>query len=244
MRKFFSFSVLLALCLCLSALAGCHTPTSPNNEASHENAVPDPANMTFHFDSYDDMIWTLAQRGFLTGNTAIQSLKDTLGDPYTRFIDRVSTDKAFPHPTLNGEPIPYRNQEGFSNITFFADELYGLPWVWYFPEVSTGENFYIAVTYLPDDLTTTSESQTASEVIRVLSHESPNLHNLGDQHKSIRNREIPLRDRTVTALVVEYKDDTRSSILFVYDDLLVLVRCNPTVWSEAWFASLGFDPVG
>jgi len=39
---------------------------------------------------------------------------------------------------------------------------------------------------------------------------------------------------------MEYKEDTRSSIYFVYDELLVLVRCDLEVWDEQWFSNLSF----
>ena len=133
--------------------------------------------------------------------------------------------------------MTYRNKEGFSNITFFVRELYGLPWVWYFPSVSTDENFYIGVTYLPEGVDATS----ASAAIKALSPNSANLNNLGKQHESIYERPLKLRNCEVTALIIEYKEDTRNSVLFVYGDLLISVRCDPTVWNDEWFSGLSFE---
>lgn len=82
---------------------------------------------------------------------------------------------------------------------------------------------------------------TASEVIKELSPNSPNINNLGKQHESIYNQSIMLEDREVTALVIEYKNDNRNSTIFVYDDLLVEIKSNPEVWSTQWFATLSFD---
>ena len=83
-------------------------------------------------------------------------------------------------------------------------------------------------------------NMTASEVIKELSPNSANIDNLGAQHESIYNKQMKLNDREVTALVIEYKEDARESIFFIYDDLLVLVRCDSDVWSEEWFADLSF----
>ncbi len=193
---------------------------------------------TFGFDSYKDMIKAFGKHDFNPVSYSIQDLKKHMGEPYTHFVDKVNTDKSFPQPLIDNKPITYRNKEGFSNITFLVNELYDLPWIWYFPNVSTGENFYISMTYLPN-----SEKQrnmTASEVIKELSPNSANIDNLGAQHESIYNKQMKLNDREVTALVIEYKEDTRDSIFFVYDDLLVLVRCDSDVWSEEWFADLSF----
>lgn len=64
---------------------------------------------------------------------------------------------------------------------------------------------------------------------------------IGTQHKNLYNKQLNLNDRKVTALVTEYKEDTRDIIFFVYEGLLVLVRCNPEVWTEDWFDGLSFD---
>ena len=221
---------------CVSVFSGC-SDQSLSNSSGNENAV-NPPNSTFNFDSYDEMITAFSSKEQNSEGYTIRGLERLMGKPYAHFVDKVNSDKSFPHPMLEGNPIIYRNKEGFSNITFFGNELYNLPWIWYFPTVSTGENFYIAITYLPD-----SESQRnmiASDVIKELSPKSPNVNNLGEQHQSIYNQQITLKDREVTALIVDYKTDTRNSIFFVYDDLLVMVRCDPKVWSEQWFASLSF----
>ncbi len=232
MKKILSF--LLIVLICVSAFSGCSDRSLGNG---NENAE-DPPNSSFGFDSYDEMINAFSSREQNSEGYTIQGLKRLMGESYAHFVDKVNSDKSFPHPMLDENTIPYRNQEGFSNITFLGNELYNLPWIWYFPAVTTGENFYIAITYLPD-----SESQRnmiASEVIKELSPKSPNVNNLGEQHQSILNQQITLKDRDVTALIVYYKTDTRNSIFFVYDDLLVMVRCDPNIWSEQWFAALSF----
>ena len=122
----------------------------------------------------------------------------------------------------------------------FPSELYDLPWLWYFPACSG--NFYIQIACLPDGVLEKDSAPTASDVIKKLSPGSPNLNNLGPQHKAIYQQELKLRDRTVTALITEYKSDSRNSIAFVYGELLVIVRCDPAVWSPEWFSALSFVP--
>ena len=204
----------------------------PSGEAS-----PGLYQTTFHFDSYDEMIKDFRKYDITKSSYTIQVLVLMLGEPYAGFVERVKTDKSFPRPMQDGKEIEYRNKEGFHNITFFVRELYSLPWIWYFPSVSTYENFYIGVTYLPEGITDSS----ASDAIKSISPNSPNVNNLGEQHKNIYERQLKLYDRTVTALVIEYKEDARNSVFFIYGDLLILVRCNPDVWRDEWFARLSFE---
>ena len=234
-------SILFVLLLCLSAFAGCGDSSDLHGNPMDIDGTPDLANATFSFNTYDEML-----SAFLTYDTnkssyTIQDYKFMLGEAYTSFLEKIEANRSVPQPMLDNKSITYRNKEGFSNITFFVNELYGLPWIWYFPTVSTGENFYIAITYLPD--VERQRNMTASEVIKELSPKSANIDNLGDQHESIYNKQMKLNDREVTALVIEYKEATRDSIFFVYEDLLVMVRCNSDVWSDQWFSTLSFDTI-
>lgn len=234
-------SILFVLLLCFSAFAGCGDSSDLHGNPMDIDGTPDLANAPFSFNTYDEML-----SAFLTYDTnkssyTIQDYKFMLGEAYTSFLEKIEANRLVPQPMLDNKSITYRNKEGFSNITFFVNELYGLPWIWYFPTVSTGENFYIAITYLPDG--ERQRNMTASEVIKELSPNSANIDNLGKQHESICNRQIALGDREVTALIIEYKEDTRDSIFFVYEDLLVMVRCNSDVWSDQWFSTLSFDTI-
>ena len=159
-------------------------------------------------------------------------------DKITFFIEKLSSQNNAV-PNLDGKMIELRNKEGFTNISLYASEAYGLPCIFYHPSVSTGENYYIKITYLPDEIAS-QNNKVASEIIKELSPNAPNLDNLGNQHNNIYEQEITLADREVTALVYEYKNDSRNSTIFVYDDLLVEVRGNPDVWSALWFSNLSF----
>ena len=137
--------------------------------------------------------------------------------------------------------VELRDKDGFPNISLFVSEAYGLPWVYYYPSVSTGENFYIKITQFPNNVSHKENILAASGAIKELSPNSPNIDNLGEQHKNIYNQTIRLRDREVTALICEYKTDNRNSITFIYNDLLVEIRCDPKVWTDQWFSALSFE---
>ena len=234
-------SLLISLLLCVFAFAGCGDLSDSHDNPSDIDATPDLANASFNFNTYDEMLSAFLTYDSNKSSYTIQDYKLMLGEAYTGFLAKIEANRSVPQPMLDNKSITYRNKEGFSNITFFVNELYGLPWIWYFPTVSTGENFYIAITYLPDG--ERQRNMTASEVIKELSPNSANIDNLGKQHENICNRQIALGDREVTALVIEYKEDTRDSIFFVYEDLLVMVRCNSDVWSDQWFSTLSFDTI-
>lgn len=229
--------IILAVILC--AFPSCAKEPDPYGVPGVQDGEASPGlyQTTFHFDSCDEMIKDFRKYDLSKSSYTIQDLVPLLGEPYAGFVERVKTDRSFPRPMQDCKEIEYRNKEGFHNITFFVRELYGLPWIWYFPSEPTGENFYIGATYLPEEV----KDLTASAAIKAISPDSANINNLGSQHESISERQLTLADRTVTALVIEYKEDARNSVLFVYGDLLVLVRCNPAVWTDEWFARLSFE---
>ena len=76
--------------------------------------------------------------------------------------------------------------------------------------------------------------------IEKISPNSPNVNKLGKQHEKIYNQNIKLRDYEVEALIIEYKTDNRESIRFIYEGMLVEVRCDMDVWGEQWFSNLSF----
>lgn len=232
------------LCLGMCACSDIDNPSdaginsSPNNTASPNNAVIHP--LTYY--SLNDLKSSISQKN---ENKIYDKLKeDGIGneniDKIKFFVKKLQSHN-ITVPYLSGKVIQFRNREGFSNISLYASELYRLPWIFYHPSVSTGENFYIKIAYIPDSVLNKQKNPTASEVIKELSPGSPNIDIIGDQHKSIYNQNIRLEDREVTALVIEYKEDSRNSTIFVYDDLLIEVRSDPEVWGTQWFAALSFD---
>ena len=113
----------LAILMCLAAFSGCNKLSNLHGNVSNEDATPDVANSTFHFDSCEDMIKAFGKSGIDVSSYTIKELKVVMGEAYTRFVDKVDAEKSFPQPLIDNQPITYRNKEGFSNITFFVKEL-------------------------------------------------------------------------------------------------------------------------
>ena len=127
------FVVILAVAVCLPALSGCVQEPDFYDVAVMPNggeASPGLYQTTFDFDSYKEMIKAFREYDLSKSSYTIRDLIPLLGESYLAFVDRVRADKAFPQPVRGDEPIELRNEDGFSNITFFVSELYGLPWMY------------------------------------------------------------------------------------------------------------------
>ena len=245
----------IAVCICLIIIGTVavfeildNRDNNPGEANSHETPYAtegtekepaQPSLYPFDYDSILDFKKSLYNEGELYSKLSEYGVKSETLDKFKVFIEKLRSQNIIV-PYINGKVIELRNLEGYSNVSLFASELYELPWVFYHPSVSTGENFYIKMTYLPEAFTIT-ENLMASDIIKELSPNSPNLNNLGEQHEKIYNKQIQLHDREVMALVYEYKTDNRDSIKFIYDDFLVEVRCDPQVWNDNWFSSLSFE---
>ncbi len=143
-------------------------------------------------------------------------------------------------PYIDGKAIELRNEDGFSNITLFSSEKYGLPCIFYSPKVSNGDNLYITVTCIPDEILQEQESSTASDLIKIIAPGYPNIDNFGTRCSNVYNEVIKLSDREVDAMVYEYNNDNRNSTFFIYDHILVEVRNDPDIWGMQWFSTLSF----
>lgn len=207
--------------------------------SKNEGSQQPPQVSSFYYYSLFDFKSSVNSGTEIYSALSESGVKSETIDNLKGFIEKIRTqDIIVPH--LNGKVIEFRNEKGYPGISLITSELYGLPWVFYHPKVSNGENFYIKMTYLPDVMAKT-ENLTASDAIKALSPNFPNINNIGKQHEKIYNRNMKLKNREVIALVYEYKNDNRDSIIFVYEDLLVEVRCDTQVWNEQWFAGLSFD---
>jgi hypothetical protein len=241
MKKYISMIAIL-LCLCLAA---CGNASSDSSEVDLDNLSDTPTTSptqpkfdSFSFDSPSEFVTFLSKDTELYIALSEDGVNSEIIDTVKVFLKKLAVNKDY-IPLQNGKTMEY----GDAKISFYIREAYDQPCIFYHPYVTTGENFYIKTTYVPDHIAEELEDPTASEVIKELTPNGANLNNLGKQHKAIYNQKIQLADREVTALVFEFKTDSRNSYRFVYDDLLVEVRCNPEVWDAKWFATLSFGSI-
>jgi hypothetical protein len=189
--------------------------------SSNEDPAP-PQHASFDFDSYEKMIRDFKKSGLLAGSESIQGIKDSMGETYAAFVDKVAQDGEFPRPMLNSQPIPYQNKEGFSNITFFPGELYGLPWVWYHCLVE-GERVNIQITYPACKGVAVDPTKDASEMLKAIAPNAVNVDNFEDRpsYKAVYLQSIPMATGEVGVLVYELKD--RIMYTFFMGEAMVIV---------------------
>lgn len=192
-------------------------PGGPSNEAPSP-----PQHASFDFDSYEGMIRDFKKSGLLAGSESIQGIKDSMGETYAAFVDKVAQDGAFPRPMLNSQPIPYQNREGFSNITFFPSELYGLPWVWYHCLVE-GERVNIQITYPACKGVAVDPAKDVSEMLKAIAPNAVDPDNYKDRpnYEAVYLQSIPMATGEVGVLVYELKD--RTMYTFFMGEAMVIV---------------------
>lgn len=237
MKRFTAAIIAMLLCLCLCACrdGGASTMTSGD-------VTPPEYIYPFCYDSLSLLREAVSADGELYDELSRKGAGSEIIDGFGTFIEKYKSQGMIV-PFMNGKEIEFRDEEGYSNISVFPSEAYGLPWVIFYPSVPTGENFYIKLTCLPDSIVKTQKAPTASNVIKIISPDSPNINNVGELHERIYDRITELEDRKVTAMVIEYKTDKRDSIFFVYGEMLVEVRCDPAVWDAKWFSCLSFESI-
>ena len=193
------------------------------NGSSNEDPSP-PQHSSFDFDSYRKMIHGFKMSGLLAGSDSIQGIKGSMGETYTAFVDKVEKDGEFPQPMLNSQPIPYQNMEGFSNITFFPSELYGLPWVWYHCLVE-GERVNIQITYPACKGVAVDPAKDVSEMLKAVAPNAVNPDNYKDRpsYKAVYLQSIPMEAGEVGVLVYEIKNSNKKIYTFFAGEALVMV---------------------
>lgn len=197
-----------------------------------------------HYDSYEELLDSHTYKAIELNPRFTEVLQKPTSENYNSFYKRNMTD-GIPVPFFGEDRIELRKKEGFHSISLFSKELYELPWIWYYPSVETGENFYIQITYIPDTISEDKKNGSASKLVKALSQDSPNIDNYEESAtiERVYECDVVLKDRTVLAMRYEYKKDNRASTFFIYDDLLVIVCGDMDVWNDQWFEKLSFRKV-
>ena len=201
---------------------------------SNEDPSP-PQHASFDFDSYEGMIRGFKKSGFLAGSESIQGIKGSMGETYAAFVDKVAQDGEFPRPMLNSQPIPYQNKEGFSNITFFPDELYGLPWVWYHCLVE-GERVNIQITYPACKGVAVDPAKDVSEMLKAIAPNAVNPDNYKGRpnYEAVYLQSIPMATGEVGVLVYELKDNRIMYTFFMGDAMVIVTDYEGVMTHPLW----------
>lgn len=199
------------------------------------NLPSPPAYSSYDYESYNDI------HKALTNSRSSQFIQlrleqENCGELYQQTLSDFASGKIkVAVPQINGENINLRNQEGFSNITWFTSELYNLPWLWYHCLVNE-QDLIVSIAYL--NILDRAELNSATsyyEVLKMISPNSPSPDNYKQSasYKNIYEKEITLGNgKTATAMISELKNDSRIYVCLYLDGVLIKLQGDAALLTE------------
>ena len=209
-------------------------PPTPSGSIDIEVQSP-PAYSSYCYESYDAVHEALTNP-FSPQYMQLRLEQENCGELYRQTLaDFASGEIKVAIPQINGENIPLRNREGFSNIAWFTSELYNLPWLWYQCLVNE-QNVTVSIAY-PSVLDRTELDSATSyyQVLKMISPNSPSPDNYkkNASYKSIYEKDITLGNgETVTAMISELKNDPRIYVCLYLDGMLVKLQGDEALLTE------------
>lgn len=161
---------------------------------------------------------------------SVEEICDSYGNESFRdFAERRLEENFFYMPALD-----LRNKEGYSNMTLFPSELYGLPWMWYHC-VADGVELTVKVAY-PDRVT-----EDVSELITLIAPDAPNLHNIENypSYESILMTEAG----ELQVMESRVKDSPRRYYAFIYGDALVNIHSDSDLVEKGILERISFEKI-
>ena len=197
-----------------------------------------PAYAFYDFDSYKDLIQGLTDSSSVSFSTLMTDCTTVCKDTLTAFAKGEIKIRI---PTINGEPAPLRNKDGFSSITFFASELYNLPWTWY--DCKVGEyDLRINISYLDAlDNEQLREAVSYTDVLDIIAPDAPSPSNYQDyeSYKSIYEKDMTLYNgKTVKAMICELKESSNVHVMIHIDGVLMILYGDNSLLADSFFESL------
>ena len=208
------------------------------------NLPSPPAYSSYDYESYNDI------HKALTNSRSSQFIQlrleqENCGELYQQTLSDFASGKIkVAVPQINGENINLRNQEGFSNITWFTSELYNLPWLWYHCLINE-QDLTVSIAYLSVlDRTELNSATSYYQVLKMISPNSPSPDNYkkSASYKNIYEKEITLGNgETVTAMISELKNDSRIYVCLYLDGTLVILRGDKALLTEDFLGTFSIS---
>ena len=197
-----------------------------------------PEYSSYDYESYNDI------HAALTNPLApqfeqLRTEQKNCGELYQQTLsDFASGEIKVAVPQIGGKNIDLRNQEGFSNVTWFTNELYNLPWLWYHCLINE-QDLTVSIAYLSVlDRTELNSATSYYQVLKMISPNSPSPDNYkkSASYKNIYEKEITLGNgETVTAMISELKNDSRIYVCLYLDGMLVTLRGDEALLTKEFF---------
>lgn len=231
---------MILLAICFSSCQNTTNNQSQSQSTDKNTNVPSLSSRVYGFNSYEELSNVFSENN----NNIIKNEKALYGDKYETFVNMLTEDETISIPKLNGQNMDLRNRDGYDNIIILVNELYRLPWIWYYC-LYNGENVNIHLTYLSlfDNNENNLNEMNFAELLKSIMPEAPNVDNYSNysNYKNAFVSEIQLSDKTVSALVYEYNDNTKKTFLFIYNELCVLVDAESSVLTNAFWERFSIE---
>ena len=235
----------LVCCMCVMQIVnfiynGTNSTTKPTGPGITNGTSQSQGSVSFQ--TYEEMLKSIMSNGGSQNANGSLGSTEIFGDTYFRFLKRIVSDKSVPRPMQNGEPMPYQNKEGFSNITFFPREWCDMPWIWYFCSVGN-ETVTVRITY-PDCVNEDIDySKNCSEILKELDPNAVNIDNYRyyRSYKNVSLQTVRIASGEVSALIYEYKNEERVSILYCFEGAMIFLDGSADVLNEAFLQSFSMS---
>ena len=235
----------LICCVCVIQIVnfiynGTNSTTKPTSPGITNGTSQSQGSVSFQ--TYEEMLKSIMSNGGSQNANGSLGSTEIFGDTYFRFLKRIVSDKSVTRPMQNGEPMPYQNKEGFSNITFFPREWCDMPWIWYFCSVGN-ETVTVRITY-PDCVNEDIDySKNCSEILKELNPNAVNIYNYRyyRSYKNVSLQTVRIASGEVSALIYEYKNEERVSILYCFEGAMIFLDGSADVLNEAFLQSFSMS---
>lgn len=138
-------------------------------------------------------------------------------------------------PFSDGKELPLRNEDGYSNITFYTRELFSKPCFFIHFEDGT-TNSYIKIFDVSSEVKTTGALNTYDFMNAI--NPSPEKGLFYSKYDSISKENVIINGKTVEVVFRNIENDPRVYADFLYGDSLVFVCCSKEKIDSGFLESL------
>lgn len=230
---------------CFLLVGFCSCSRTPESDDIIPGGVTDvqPDQYTYIFSSYQNLVQALTEKGS-TGYSMLRENQDQYGTAFQNTLNKFANgDIKIAIPQMDESAMHLRNENGYSNITFFTRELYDLPWFWYHCTVDN-QKLDVRISYF-DAISPVEGSQNATyvQLLKSIAPDAPSPDNYQtyESYKKISEQTIVLKDEgAVTAMISELKDRPNLYVMFYHNGMLVILDGDPALFSDQFWKSFGF----
>lgn len=191
--------------------------------------------------TYQELIFHLLDAN--EGNSLVQSEQALYGEKHQKLLEAFKDGEiVLKAPKMNGALMPLWKREGFSKISIFTRETYHLPWIWYYC-LYKDQNVRVQITYPTLFVDGIEDDMTCSQILDKIFPGTPTEQNYekNDIYLRVYAKALEFKDKTVSATVYEFTNDSRIWIRYYDDGCLVTLVAEPSVFDDEFWSSFVLD---